>query len=257
MPDDAEAWAVTAPWYDLDLEGVDEDIEMFRALAGSRGGTVLELGCGTGRVAIPLARDGLRVTGVDYSAAMLDVARFRAKAEGVRATWVEGDMRDVRLGRTFNTVLVPFGSLQHMATPDEVVQAMETVAAHLGRSGYAVIDIEAPHPEDIEPGPHPLVMHWTREWEGGQVSKLVAVDAHPSEGVREVTFHYDVQPAGGALHRDSHTFTLRVISAGELELAARLAGLELVSAYGDYEGSPVADGDDRHIAVFANARRRR
>ena len=54
-----------------------------------------------------------------------------------------------------------------------------------------------------------------------------------------------------------HTFTLRVISAGELELAARLAGLELVAAYGDYEGSPVADGDDRHIAVFAHARRRR
>ena len=254
---DAEAWALTAPFYDLDLEGVDDDVEMFRQVAASRGGSVLELGCGTGRVSIPLARDGLRVTGVDYSDAMLDVARARSAVEGVRATWVQGDMREVRLGRTFNTVIIPFGSLQHMATPDEVVQAMETIAAHLGRSGYAVIDIEAPHPEDLEPGPQPLVMHWTREWQGGQVSKLVAVEARPSEGIREVTFHYDAQPADGSLRRTSHTFTLRVISAGELELAARLAGLELVSAYGDYEGSPVADGDDRHIAVFTHARRAR
>jgi SAM-dependent methyltransferase len=252
MQDDPDRWSATTPFYDLDLEGVEDDIEMYRQIAGSRRGSVLEIGCGTGRVAIPLARDGLRVTGVDYSPAMLAVARARSR--GLRVSWVEGDMREVRLGRTFATVLVPFGTLQHLATPDEVVMGMQTVAAHLARNGYAVVDIESPHPEDLKPGPQPLVMHWTRAWQGGQVSKLVAVDVRPAEGLREVTFHFDAQAAEGSLRRSSHTFVLRVITAGELELAARLAGLELVAAYGDYEMSPVSDGDDRLIAVFGHAR---
>ena len=253
MTDEADGWAATAPFYDLDLEGVEDDIEMYRQIAASRrGGTVLELGCGTGRVSIPLARDGIKVTGVDYSPAMLEVARERAA--GVRVNWVEGDMRDVRLGRTFGTVLVPFGSLPHLATADEVVQGMETVAAHLQRNGWAVIDIDSPHPEDIEPGPQPLVMHWTREWNGGHLSQLVAVRAHPSQGLRDVGFHYHTRTPGRPLRRYSHNFILRVISAGELELAARLAGLELVAAFGDYDQSPVSDGDDRLIAVFGHAK---
>jgi len=130
---------------------------------------------------------------------------------------------------------------------------MATVARHLARDGIAIVDIEAPHPEDIEPGPHPLVLHWTREWRGAQVSKLVAVEGRPSEGLRYVTFHYDVQPPEGALRRISHQFLLRVITAGELQLAARLAGLELVAEYGDYDLSPIGDGDDRYIAFFGHS----
>jgi SAM-dependent methyltransferase len=247
----ADPWASSAPFYDLDLEGIEDDVEMYRAFALRQKGAVLELGCGTGRVAVPLAEAGLSVTGVDFSAGMLAVARDRGA--GLPLTCVEGDMRKVRLRRKFATVLIPFGGLQHMATPDEVTDAMVTVARHLMRDGIAIVDIEAPHPEDIEPGPHPLVLHWTREWHGAQVSKLVAVDGRPSEGLRNVTFHYDVQPPEGALRRISHQFLLRVITAGELQLAARLAGLEIVAEYGDYDLSPVSDSDDRYIAFFGHS----
>jgi SAM-dependent methyltransferase len=246
----ADPWSFTAPFYDLDLEGVEDDIDMYRELALRQGGAVLELGCGTGRVAIPLARAGLNVIGVDLSASMLGVARERAT--GLPVTWVEADMRDVRLRRRFETVLIPFGGLQHMETADDVAAALSSVARHLARDGVAVVDIESPHPEDLEPGAHPLVLHWTRQWQGSTVSKLVAVDGRPSEGVRNVTFHYDVQPAEGGLRRVSHEFVLRVITAGELQLAARLAGLELVAEYGGYDLSPVSDGDDRYIAYFGH-----
>ena len=248
---DADPWASSAPFYDLDLEGVDDDVVMYRELTRRQGRTVLELGCGTGRVAIPLAEAGLTVTGVDFSVGMLDVARQRAGDAPL--TCVEGDMRSVRLRRRFSSVLIPFGGLQHMETPDEVVEAMQTVAVHLAKGGMAIVDIESPHPEDLEPGPQPLVMHWTRPWHGGQVSKLVAVEGRPAEGLRAVTFHYDLQPARGSLRRISHEFMLRVITRGELELAARLAGLRMSGAYGDYELSDAADGDDRLVAVFEHA----
>ena len=248
MTADADPWAATAPFYDLDFDGVDDDVTMYREIATRQGGPVLELGCGTGRVALPLAQAGLTVVGVDFSAGML--AEARAQTGSLPATWVEADMRSVRLRRKFGVVLVPFGGLQHMSTALDVAAVMATVARHLEADGVAIVDIEVPHPEDLEAGPQPLVMHWTRPWRGGMVSKLVAVDGRPSEGLRDVTFHYDVQPAEGPLHRVSHNFELRVITSGELELAGRLAGLELVAAYGDYELGPVADGDSRFVAVF-------
>ena len=72
---DGDAWALTAPFYDLDLEGVEDDIVMYREIASRQGKTVLELGCGTGRVAVPLAESGLTVTGVDLSARGETIAR--------------------------------------------------------------------------------------------------------------------------------------------------------------------------------------
>ncbi len=251
MTDTDDLWALSAPFYDLDLEGVDDDVTMYRELAIRQDGPVLELGCGTGRIALPLARAGLTVTGVDLSSGMLDVAR--AQSDGLPLTFVEADLRTFRVRRKFATVLVPFGTMQHMETARDVADAMATVKRHLALGGIAIIDIENPRPEDLEPGPQPLVAHWTRAWEGGHVTKLVAVEPRPAEGVRYVTFHYDVQPPDGGLRRVSHEFLLRLITAGELELAGRLAGLDMVAIYGDYELSPVTDGADRLVATFEHA----
>ncbi|MGE0134449.1 MAG: class I SAM-dependent methyltransferase [Dehalococcoidia bacterium] len=248
----SDPWSVVAPLYDLDFEEFDDDVTMYRELASRQRGAVLELACGTGRVAAELARAGLGVVGVDFSAGMLAVARERCR--GLAVEFVEGDIRDVRLGRRFGCVLIPLGSLQHLEAVDDVIAALTTVAAHLADDGVAVIDVEAPQPEDFTSGPRPLVAHWTRAWRDGLVTKLVAVDGIPSECRRQVTFHYDIQPREGALRRVSHGFNLRTITSGELELAGRLAGLEMTALYGDYELTPLGDGDLRQVAVFELAR---
>lgn len=247
-----DPWSLVAPLYDLDFEDFDDDVTMYRELAQRQRGAVLELACGTGRVAVELARAGLEVVGVDLSAGMLDVARERTR--GLPVELVEGDIRTVRLGRRFGTVLIPLGSLQHLESAGEVVEALATVAAHLDEDGIAIVDVEAPQPEDFTSGPRPLVAHWTRPWRDGLVTKLVAVDGIPSECRRLVTFHYDIQPVEDALRRVSHEFNLRTITSGELELAGRLAGLEMTALYGDYELNPLGEGDLRQVAVFELAR---
>ena len=253
MPEAApDPFAHVARFYDLDLEGFDDDLELYLELAEGR--DVLELGCGTGRVAVPLARAGVGVTGVDVSPAMLDLARHRAGGLPVRL--VEGDMRTLDLGERRGAVIVALGGLQHMETASEVAAALATVARHLAPDGRAVVDVEAPHPDDWLPGPRPLVQHWTRALPpepgapGGVVTKLVAVEGRPVEALREVTYHFDVQPPEGPLQRVTQQFTLRVITAGELELAGRLAGLRVAAWYGGYDGAPPREGDDRLIAVF-------
>ncbi len=256
MPSEAaDPLSAVATFYDLDLEGYDRDVAMYRELANSRVAEgfadVLELGCGTGRVAVALAEAGLDVVGVDISPAMLEVARQRVGSLPLEL--IEGDMREIDLARRFDAVLIPLGGLQHMETASDVAAALGAVARHLASRGLAVVDVEAPHPDDLTAGPQPLVEHWTRPWRGGTVTKLVAVEGEPSRGLRRVTWHYDVQPADGPLRRVTARFTLRAITAGELELAARLAGLAVTAWYGDYDLSPVSDGDERLIAVLEPA----
>lgn len=248
----AATLSTIAPFYDLDLEGYEDDVLLYRELAEEHSGPVLELGCGTGRVALALAQDGREVVGVDISAAMLDLARAKDGAGHVE--WVAGDMRDLDLGRRFDLVLAPLGGLQHLVTVDDLVATFEVIARHLAASGAAVIDVEAPRPEDLEAGPQPLMEHWTRDWHGGQVTKLVSIVGAPSLGLREVTWHFDVQPSEAPLRRHTARFSMRTYSPAELELAGRLAGLEVAAVHGDYDGAPYDDGAQRLLMTFEHAR---
>ena len=254
-----DPFARIAPFYDLDLEDFDDDLALYldladRAATRGSGADVLELGCGTGRVAAALAGAGFGVVGVDYSAAMIEAARTRTAGLPVRL--VEGDMRCLELGERFGLVLIPLGGLQHLETTEEIAAAFASVAAHLAPGGLAALDVEAPHADDWLPGPRPLVEHWTRPLPcasgEAMVTKLVAVEGMPSQSLRLVTWHFDVQEASGPLRRVTQQFALRVLTAGEIELAARLAGLRVAAWYGDYDGAPPRDGDERLIAVLAH-----
>ena len=237
-----------APFYDLDLEGYADDVALYTDLAEEYPGTVLELGCGTGRVALALATAGYEVVAVDSSRAMLD--RARTKDAAARVRWIDGDIRELDLARRFALVLAPLGVLQHLATTDEVVTTLEVIARHLESDGIAVIDVEAPRAEDFEAGPQPIIEHWTRAWHGGQVTKLVSVEGVPSLGLREVTWHFDEQLAEGPLRRHTAQFFLRTYTQAELDLAGRLAGLTVAAVHGDYDGSPYDAAAQRLLMTF-------
>ena len=253
----SDPFAAVAPFYDLDLEGYEDDVALYRLLAEQATDGVLELGCGTGRVALALAADGYEVVGVDISEAMLEIARGRAGSAA--ASWVHGDLRTLDLDREFLLVLVPLGGLQHMEELDDLVAALASIGRHLAPGGLAVVDVEAPLPEDFTPGPQPLIEHWTREWRAHPdaspaiVSKLVNVEAHPAQARRAVTWHFDIQGPEAPLRRVTAQFDLRTITRGELELAGRLAGLELSAAWGDYDMTPYDDGAERLVVAFARS----
>jgi SAM-dependent methyltransferase len=137
MPDDFYRKSSNAEAYDYDMgrsADATGDVPFYLELArqaGERGQAVLELGCGTGRVTIPIALAGVEVVGLDDAPAMLDVARRKAAAAGATVRWVTADMRSFDLWQRFGLVIIPFRSFLHMLTEDDQAACLERVFAHL------------------------------------------------------------------------------------------------------------------------------
>ena len=143
------AYDAIARLYDPWSRSVVEDVSFYVEEAVRSGGPVLELGVGTGRIAVPTAVAGIELVGVDLSAGMLEVARERAELAGVTLDLRLGDMRDPPVEERFPLVTIPFRSLLHMETDADRRAALRAVAAHLAPAGRLVFDVFAPGADDI------------------------------------------------------------------------------------------------------------
>jgi len=132
---------LSAELYDISVPDWDGEIDFYLDLARqtqARGQAVLEVGCGTGRVAIRLAQEGAKVVGTDLSEEMLYIARTK----NAEIRWVDGDMRTLDLGETFGLIIVPGHSFQFMLTPEDQVKALETFKRHLTSDGILVLHLD-------------------------------------------------------------------------------------------------------------------
>lgn len=144
------AYDAIARVYDPWSASVTEDVPFYLAEAKRSGGPVLELGVGTGRIAVPIAAAGIEVVGVDLSAGMLEVARERAELAGVELDLRQGDMRDPPVEGAFPLVLCPFRSLLHMETDEDRRLALRAVArCQAPGSGRFIFDVFTPAEDDI------------------------------------------------------------------------------------------------------------
>jgi SAM-dependent methyltransferase len=135
--------------YDPWSVSVVEDVDFYVAEAVRSGGPVLELGVGTGRIAVPIAQAGVRIVGVDSSQGMLAVAREQAQLAGVQLDLRFGDLRDPPVDEQFALVVIPFRTLLHMETDADRRAALRAVRALLRDGGRFVFDVFTPGADDI------------------------------------------------------------------------------------------------------------
>jgi len=135
--------------YDPWSVSVVEDVDFYVGEAMRSGGPVLELGVGTGRIAVPIAQAGVRVVGVDSSEGMLAIAREAAAAAGVEVDLRFGDLRDPPVDEEFALVVIPFRTLLHMQTDDDRRAALHAVRSRLKDGGRFVFDVFTPGADDI------------------------------------------------------------------------------------------------------------
>jgi SAM-dependent methyltransferase len=252
--------------YDLEHEGDDQDIAFFIRFAERvRARRVLELGCGSGRVTVPLAeyaaRNGATLVGLDESDAMLAQAARKLEAASPEAkpaaSLVTGDMRTYDATARFDLILVPCGTLSHLLDLDEQLAVWRRAYDNLAPGGRFVVDVPMPNlsalAESLATPPRALVeLDLDAEAEGGSRLlryKTTLYEAHTQRArVRFLYDHFDHEPAAERLISDfeSHTYFPR-----ELELLFRATGFRIEATYGDYGFRPLRARSRTMIMVGA------
>lgn len=237
-----DAMDLIARYYDLDLDGFDDDLDLYRGYARRSGGPILELGCGTGRVSRALAAEGYEVTGLDISPAMLE----RARKEKSNVTWAQGDLAALALDGKFGLVLAPLGTLLHIK-PEDRLSTFKSIAARLQPGGLFVLDL--PVESAWLPGIQPLVCQWTRldRTTGAQVSKLVSAEADVTTLTQRVTYIFDEIEMEGTLKRATTTFDLSYYTESEAVLLIEQSGLAVEAIHGGYDFSELEADSERMI----------
>lgn len=236
-----------------------DDIGFWRAMAAADDGPVLEVGCGTGRVVLALARAGHEVTGLDLSASMIERARAKlsdyAPAVRDRVRLVVGDMTSFELDRRFVAIISPFGGFHHLRTVEQQFACLACCSAHLRPRGTLVLDLFNPSPvptdlmpdEPVDVEEPSTVVEWTA---GRRIRSWIDVVGYrAAEQINECELVCEILEADGSSRRIADAFPLRYIFRFELEHLLARAGFELVDLFGDYDRSPFADASPGMIAV--------
>jgi SAM-dependent methyltransferase len=258
----AEFYAQT---YDAWVPDWPGELEFYRDLAVevvSRGGAVLEIACGTGRVAARLAQDGVPIVGLDRSPEMLEVARQKSLGLA-NIRWVLADMRSFDLSETFSLIIIPGHSFQHLNTPHDQVACLECIKRHLRQDGRLVLHLD----------------HQDFAWLGGLLGESggrfepAGEFQHPQTGRPIRAFRaWSYEPAtqtavsqarweeigadGQVVDRwQSGPVRLHCLFRFEMEHLLARVGVEVDALYGDFTRGPLQDTSREMIWVARIARR--
>jgi ubiquinone/menaquinone biosynthesis C-methylase UbiE len=230
-------------YYDWISTGLDGDIAYYVGLAQKSGGPVLELGCGTGRCSLAIARTGIEVTGLDLSPEMLHRARKKAAEMGVsdRIRWVEGNMSHFDLGKRFRLIIIPYRSFLHLMTVREQLAALAAIRRHLEEDGLFAFNIFVPKVSDLAAQDRRMAYRGTFPVPG--TDHLVEVHDwtefdHFLQRARVIRYLERFDGEGRSLERLRTVFWFRYVYPTELFHLLRVAGFQVVNRYGDFKGRP-------------------
>jgi SAM-dependent methyltransferase len=213
---------------------VDPVVDFLADLAGH--GAALELGIGTGRIALPLAQRGIRVHGIDLSEAM--VARLRAKPGAEQVAVTIGDFATTTVEARFSVAYLVFNTIMNLTTQDEQIACFQNVAAHLEPGGCFVIEVGLPGLQRLPPGETVRAFNVSATRLGFDEYDVV------SQGL--ISHHYSVIES----KLEVFSVPFRYVWPSELDLMARLAGMTLRERWSDWKREPFTSDSTKHVSVW-------
>jgi len=248
--------------YDAYFDGVAGDTAFYVNEAIASGGTILEIGCGTGRITLPIAEAGLRIVGLDASPAMLRHARTKLlqTTDEIRdrVRLVEGDMRHFDLHRRFKLIIIPYRTFMHLLTPQDQVSALMTLREHLKPNGRLIFNIYDPmrelaNAEHATSGverqfdaefTHPLTGNRVKAWYTRRLDIM--------SQIIEQRFYFEEYTSDGAVASQFESpLTLRYSHRFEMHYLLELCGYEVTphGLYGDFDRGPYIGAEQIWIAA--------
>jgi SAM-dependent methyltransferase len=250
-PEDESYGAVTARFYDAAyaaLGNVGPDADFYRRLARESGGPVLELGCGTGRVLLPIAAEGLDCVGLDASAAMLDALRAKPGAAALELVCARMQDFDLR-PRRFALVFSAFRAFQHLCRVEEQLCCLARVREHLAPGGVFAFDVFNPRLDRLAQPEEPEAEDVRFALGSLEVVRHVSARRDAARQVLHVAMRYECRDGGRLVGEERAVFDMRWFHRFELEHLLQRAGFARVEILGDFDGSPVAADSPALVAL--------
>lgn len=237
------------------VHALQEDVPFWISEAETAAGPVLELGCGTGRVTIPVSQAGVTITGLDNSPVMLAQARSKAKKLRPRMKtlrFIKGDMRDFYLGQQFNLVIIPFRSFQLLLSVEDQSRALACIRNHLEPGGRLIFNLFVPKAGCLEQkksfslfGNEATCLGKTPEMELEEKSQHD--EYNQIIYVKNVLKEYG--ESGTAQKRSEVSYALRYTYQREIQSLLKNAGYRILETYGNFRREPLSETSEEMIWV--------
>lgn len=264
MSAEREYREISAKYYDEAYAGKEDlvDRDFYVDLAKRSGGPVLELVCGTGRILLPIARQGIAIHGVDLSAAMLNVLRQNLQREpkDVRelVSVTEGDIRGFRSNQRYQLVIIPFRPLQHMYTVEDQLAALNTAAFHLEDDGILAFDVFYPRFDSIysKIGEEFMELEWSsKSGDGKVVRRFIRKESMDKINQNfNATFIFRTYQNGKLIQEETEPLKMSYYTYPHLRALFLLAGLEIVEEYGSFARTPLDNSAQQMIFLLRRAK---
>jgi SAM-dependent methyltransferase len=241
-----DEYALIADYYDYVIPYRNRgDISFYVRTADESGGPVLELGCGSGRVLLPIARSGIDIVGLDISPHMLAVCRDKLTSESVevqsRVQLIEGDMKNFELSGKFRLITTPFRSFQHLITIEDQIACLRCIHRHLAKDGRLILDLFDPSLEILtsknlgeEFGDEP---EFTMPDDRRVLRRARNTTRDLPNQVIDAELIYYVTHPDGRRERLVHSFPMRYLFRYEAQHLLCRCGFEIENTYADFDKS--------------------
>ncbi|MFK7971080.1 MAG: class I SAM-dependent methyltransferase [Bacteroidia bacterium] len=237
--------------YDADMyDGLNTDmadLEFYkRWLPQHKDARILELCCGTGRLTLPIAREGYDISGVDFTASMLEKAKFRASEEGLDIAFIEADIRNLDLPAQYDLIFIPFNSIHHLYKNEDLFQAFGAVKKHLKKGGSCIFDCFNPNIQFIvecEKAEQQIAEYTTSDGREVLIKQTMRYESNTQ--INRIEWHYYINGEFDS----SQNLDMRMFFPQELDSYLKSSGFDVIHKFGSFDEEAFSDSSGKQIFV--------
>lgn len=217
-----------------------------RWLSKNKDSRILELCCGTGRLTIPLAKEGFDITGVDITASMLEKATIKAAEANLNIEFIEADMRALDLPQQYDLIFIPFNSIHHLYTNDDLFQTLQTVKKHLKKDGVFIFDCFNPNIQFIAQSGKELkeIAHYKTDDDREILIKEI-MQYQSKTQINRIEWHYFINGKFDSIQN----LDMRMFFPQELDAYLQWNDFKILHKFGSFEEEAFSDTSDKQIFV--------
>lgn len=237
--------------YDADIyDGMNthiDDLQFYkRWMPKDKGARILELCCGTGRLTIPIAKDGYNISGVDYTSSMLEQAKVKASEAGLEIEFIEADIRALDLQKKYDLIFIPFNSIHHLYRNEDLFKAFNVVKNHLKEGGLFLLDCFNPNIQYIvENETKQIVVAEYTTRDGREISIKQVMQYERKTQINRIEWHYFINGKFDSIQN----LDMRLFFPQELDSYLECNGFKIIHKFGGFEEEAFYDNSEKQIFV--------